>query len=54
MPGIKAKESGLSVSDPAAYYTLNNIPESDVLIANEVSTKRSEQTASSEENCSVD
>jgi len=50
VPGIKAKESGLAVLHPAAYYTLNNIPEGESLLANEVSTKRSEVTISTEVN----
>lgn len=41
VPGIRAKDSGLSVLHNTAYYTLNNIPDGEKLAPAELSTKRS-------------
>lgn len=49
VPGIRSRESQLPVLHPAAYYTLNNIPQGGKLAAADVSTERSGGVAAADE-----
>jgi cytochrome c551/c552 len=41
LEGVRSKEGSYSLVHPTGYYTLNNIPEGQKLLLNEVSTKNS-------------
>jgi len=49
VPGIRSREGNLPILHPAAYYTLNNIPQGKMLTTGDVSTKRQGNAGASNE-----